>query len=98
MKIVFDKKEYVAENRITVSDFVKLLHLEKTVLAVKINNAIASPDYILKDGDVLTSITIADDEGYLIYKETLIILLLHAAEELSDCSAVFIRQSVNKST
>ena len=98
MKIVFDKKEYVAENRITVSDFVKLLHLEKTVLAVKINNAIASPDYILKDGDVLTSISIADDEGYLIYKETLIILLLHAVEELSDCSAVFIRQSVNKST
>lgn len=98
MKINFDKKEYTINGKITVSDFVASQNLEKTVLAVKRNNTIVKPEYIIKDGDVITPITISDDEGYLIYKETLIIVLLHAAETLSDCSAVFIRQSVNKST
>ncbi len=98
MKINFDKKEYTVDDKITVSDFIKSQNLEKTVLAVKRNNAIVAPGYILKDRDEITSITISDDEGYLIYKETLIIVLLHAVEQLSDCSAVFIRQSVNKST
>ncbi len=98
MKIIFDKKEYSIDKEITVSDFVKSQSLEKTVLAVKRENKIVPPNYVLSDSDVITPITISDDEGYLIYKETLIILLLHAAEELSDCSAVFIRQSVNKST
>ena len=98
MKIVFDKKECSLDNKITAGEFVKSQNLEKNVLACKVKNRIISHDYIIKDGDVITPITISDDEGYLIYKETLIIVLLHAVEQLSDCSAVFIRQSVNKST
>lgn len=98
MKIIFDKKEYLINEEISVSDFVKLQNLEKTVLACKVRNKIVAPDYVLTDGDEVTPVTISDEEGYLIYKETLILVLLNAAEELSDCSAVFIRQSVNKST
>ena len=76
----------------------ELAKKDKSVLALKINNKIVPKDYIVNSSDEVNAITIADDEGYLIYKETLIILLLNAVEELSDCSALFIRQSVNKST
>ncbi len=98
MKIIFDNKEYIAEVGTTISNFIKSQNLENTVLACKVKNKIMSADYVISEGDEITSVTISDEEGYLIYKETLIILLLHAAEQLSDCSAVFVRQSVNKST
>lgn len=98
MKIIFDNKEYTVESGTNISDFIKSRNLDDVVLACKIKNKIVPADYTVSDGDEIASVTISDEEGYLIYKETLIILLLHAAEQLSDCSAVFIRQSVNKST
>ncbi len=95
IEITYNKNRMTAGTAITAGELAKK---DKKILALKINNAIAPADYVIKTGDVVEEIKISDDEGYLIYKETLIILLLHAVEELSDCSAVFIRQSVNKST
>lgn len=94
----FGEKRIVLEKSIGVGEFVRGEEAFSNVLACKRNNVILNADYMIKDNDSLEPITIKCDEGYLIYKESLILLLLDAAESLADCAAVFVRQSVNKST
>ncbi len=92
------------ENRITVPDsttageYITQNNMEESVLCCKVNNRIASADYVLCEGDIVRPLTIADDEGYLIYKESLILVLLNAAEQISNGNTILVRQSVNKST
>lgn len=82
----------------TAMEYVRGKGLEGTVLALKVNNEIAQPERVLQNGDNVSSLTIATDEGYLIYKESLILVLLYAAELIYGCEPVYVRQSVNKST
>ena len=93
----YDKKSVVTDEKISLGNYVKSIGMEKSVLSCKVNNVIRDKDYIINESDIIEPITIENDEGYLIYKETLIIVLLHAAEQIEGCSAVFVRQSVNKS-
>lgn len=94
-----DKKEFVLSDKNTkIGEFLTKESSFKNVLCAKVNNEIVSADYVIKNGDEVKTITIESDEGYYIYKESLIIVLLHAAETLGRATAVFIRQSVNKST
>ncbi len=94
----YDKKNVVADKKTSLGDFVKSIKKEKSVLSCKVNNIIRDKDYVIKEHDCIEPITIENDEGYLIYKETLILVLLHAAEQIEGCNALFVRQSVNKST
>lgn len=94
----YDRKNTVVDGKTTLGDYIKSIKMEKSVLSCKVNNVIMDKDYVIKENDFVEPITIENDEGYLIYKETLILVLLNAAEQIKGCNAVFIRQSVNKST
>lgn len=83
---------------INTGDFIRSIGADDTVLCVKANGRIVPADYVINEGDELLPITIASDEGYLIYKESLIVMLLHAFEQINGAKTVFVRQSVNKST
>lgn len=98
IKFLYDSKETTVQKEITTGDFILQEGLGKSVLACKVNGKIVPSDYEISSGDVIESLTIKSDEGYLIYKESLILLLLHAAEQISGANTVFVRQSVNKST
>ena len=97
-EFIYNGKSYMTDTPTTASAFVRSIGEEKKVLSLKANGKVVPGDYRIEDGDNLTSLTIASDEGYLIYKESLILLLLHAAEQMQGIRAVFVRQSVNKST
>ncbi|MBQ6937986.1 MAG: hypothetical protein IJN36_05675, partial [Clostridia bacterium] len=94
----YDRKNTVVDGEITLGDYIKSIKMEKNVLSCKVNNVIKDKDYVIRENDFVEPITIENDEGYMIYKETLILVLLHAAEQIEGCNALFIRQSVNKST
>lgn len=94
----YDGNKISYNTPVTAGDFIRSIGADDTVLCVKVNGRIVPEDYCIKEGDVIFPITIASDEGYLIYKESLIIMLLHAAEQIQGTKAVFVRQSVNKST
>jgi len=98
IKVRIDGCETQINEGTSVIEYVYLNRIEDKVLAYKINNHIARCDYVFKDGDEAVSVTISSDEGYLIYKETLILLMLDAAEQLYGYEPAIVRQSVNKST
>ena len=93
------KKDICIQNdEISVFEYLKNNNLSDKVLAAKVNNKIVEQDYMLKSGDKLSPLDISTDEGYLIYKETLILVLIDAAQRLFGADPLIIRQSVNKST
>lgn len=94
----YGEKKITLEKKISVGEFIKRNALEESVLCCKANGKIVASDYIINDNDFLMPLTIGSDEGYLIYKETLILVLLHASEQIESAHTVFVRQSVNKST
>lgn len=94
----YGENKITLENKISVGEFIKENNLSESVLCCKVNGKVVGADYVIEDKDTITPITIADDEGYLIYKESLILVLLHAVEQIESANAVFVRQSVNKST
>ena len=94
----YDGEKINLEKPISAGDYIRLIGKNDSVLACKVNGNIKPVDYILKDGDSVYPLTISNDEGYLIYKESLILLFLHAAEQIIGANTVFVRQSVNKST
>lgn len=94
----YDEKKVNIKTPISVGVYVKQAGLAESVLACKVNGKIVPVDYMLKDGDAVLPLTISTDEGYLIYKESLILVFLHAAEQIVGANTVFVRQSVNKST
>lgn len=97
MKITLDKKVVeIAEN--TTAAQLADLNAGDGVLCYKVNNAVVGRDFVFCEGDTAQSLTIATDEGYLIYKETLILVLLAAVNALFDKMPLLVRQSVNKST
>ena len=98
IKFTYDSESFSTEKEIKIGDFITQKGLGKSVLACKVNGKIVPSDYILQSGDTVFPLTIKSDEGYLIYKESLILLLLHAAEQITGADTVFVRQSVNKST
>ena len=92
-------KDIIIQNdEITVFEYLKKNNLTGSVLAAKVNNKIVQQDFVLKSGDKLNLLDISTDEGYLIYKETLILVLIDAAQSLFGADPLIIRQSVNKST
>lgn len=92
-------KDIIIQNdEITVFEYLKKNKLTDSVLAAKVNNKIVEQDFVLKSGDKLNLLDISTDEGYLIYKETLILVLIDAAQSLFGADPLIIRQSVNKST
>lgn len=94
----YGENKITLEKKISVGEFIKRNAYDKNVLCCKANGKIVASDYIIDNNDILQPLTISSDEGYLIYKETLILVLLHAAEQTDSAHAVFVRQSVNKST
>lgn len=94
----YDGQKVNMETPTSVGVYIKQEGLSESVLACKVNGKIVSVDYMLEDGDWVLPLTISTDEGYLIYKESLILVFLHAAEQIAGANAVFVRQSVNKST
>lgn len=94
----YNDKTVNIEKPISTGEYIKNLGLSESVLACKVNGKVVSVDHIIEEGDLLTPLTIREDEGYLIYKESIILVFLHAVEQLEDAHAVFVRQSVNKST
>lgn len=100
MMITFtcENEKINAEERIPAGRFIEERGLSASVLACKVNGSIVAADYEISDGDRVELLSIEADEGYLIYKESLILMLLHAVEMTEGVSAVFVRQSVNKST
>ena len=98
IKFLYNFEKISIEKETKIGDFIIEKGLGKSVLACKVNGGIVSSDYKISNDDVIEPLTIANDEGYLIYKESLILLLLHAVEQISGVNTVFIRQSVNKST
>ncbi len=86
------------EKPVSTGEYIKKIGLSTSVLACKVNGKVVSADHIIEDGDCLIPLTISTDEGYLIYKESIILVFLHAVEQLEDANTVFVRQSVNKST
>lgn len=98
INITVDGKKEIIKSGETAFEYVKNRLLEDNVLALKVNNRIVSGKYVLNENDSVVKLTIASDEGYLIYKETLILLLLDAAEKLYGYDPIIVRQSVNKST
>lgn len=95
---IYNGKEEKLDTSITVGKYVGKLNLLSSVLACKVNGKIVAADHMIENGDVVLPLTISTDEGYLIYKESLILLFLHAAEQIVGLNPVFVRQSVNKST
>lgn len=93
----YDGKKIKSEP-ISVGEFVRGNSLAQSVLCCKVNGEIAEADYKICGGDNVEPLTISSDEGYLIYKESLILVLLHAAEKTEHARTLFVRQSVNKST
>lgn len=93
-----ENEKQSTEKRISVGTFIENEGLSSSVLACKVDGRIVSADYVIEENDAIVPLTISSDEGYLIYKESLILVLLHAVEMTEGTSAVFIRQSVNKST
>ena len=98
IEIFVDGKSILLKKGCNVADFLRKEDKASEVLAYKVNNKIVDKDYVFKDGDEVVSLTIETDEGYLIYKETLILVLIDAAERLYGAAPVSVRQSVNKST
>ncbi len=98
IKFIYENEKVSIAPNTKIGDFIRQRKLCKSVLACKVNGSIAAYDYEIQDGDNVEGITIYTGEGYMIYKETLIMLLLYAAETIEGCSTVFVRQSVNKST
>ncbi len=98
INIYVDNKEYSVNEGCTVEEFLSTNNKKSEVLAYKVNNVIRDQNYVFKNNDKVDSLTIATDEGYLIYKETLILVLIKAVETLYGRAPVSIRQSVNKST
>ena len=94
----YNDEKVSSEKPITTGEYIKKIGLLESVLACKVNGKVVSADHIIKDGDSLIPFTISTDEGYLIYKESIILVFLHAVEQMDDAHAVFVRQSVNKST
>jgi len=94
----YEKEKINTEKSFSAGEFVRQRELSETVLACKVNGNIVAADYMIKNGDLLEPLTISSDEGYLIYKESIILVLLHAVEKTDGVKAVFVRQSVNKST
>ena len=97
INFTYENEKMSTEKRITVGKLVEERGLSSSVLACKVDGKIVSADYVIEENDVIEPLTISSDEGYLIYKESLILVLLHAVE-MTDTNAVFVRQSVNKST
>ncbi len=97
INFTYENEKLSTEKRITVGKLVEEMGLSSSVLACKVDGKIVSADYVIEENDVIEPLTISSDEGYLIYKESLILVLLHAVE-MTDANAVFVRQSVNKST
>ncbi len=98
INFTYENEKLSTEKRITVGKFIENKGLSSSVLACKVDGKIVSADYTINENDKIESLTISSDEGYLIYKESLILVLLHAVEMTDGASAVFVRQSVNKST
>lgn len=98
ISLTVDGNDIKLKEGITAAEYVRENGLAGSVLALKVNNEIAQPERVLQNGDNVSSLTIATDEGYLIYKESLILVLLYAAELIYGCEPVYVRQSVNKST
>lgn len=98
MQITLDKKKMQIDKGTTADELLKKLDAYKDVLCYKVNNEHVGRSYVFRENDEVTSLTIKTDEGYLIYKETLILVLLSAADAIFDCAPVIVRQSVNKST
>ena len=98
ISLTIDGKSIELKDGTTAIGYVRENGLEGSVLALKVNNEIAPPERVLQSGDTVSFLTIATDEGYLIYKESLILVLLYAAELIYGCEPVYVRQSVNKST
>ncbi len=98
MTFTYENEKVNMDTPVKIGDFVKLKGQEKTVLACKADNVLMPYDYIIRDGDDIVPVTIESGEGYMIYKETIVLLLLYAAESMQECNTVFVRQSVNKST
>ena len=73
---VFNGEKVNMGKELSLGLYIRENALENSVLACKVNGRIRSVDYIVQDGDEIKPLTIKSDEGYLIYKETLIILLL----------------------
>ena len=94
----FNGEKVNIEKDITIGEYIKKRKLSDKVIVCKVNGEIVPSDYMIGDNDCVIPLTIAADEGYLIYKESLILLFLHAAEQIDGVHAVFVRQSVNKST
>jgi len=94
----YENEKINNEKQITTGKLVEERGLSSSVLACKVNGRVVSEDYAIADGDRIEPLSISSDEGYLIYKESLILVLLHAVEMMEGASAVFVRQSVNKST
>jgi len=94
----YENEKINTEEGITVGKFVEEKGLSSTVLACKVDGKIVAEDYVIEENDVIEPLTISSDEGYLIYKESLILMLLHAVEMTEGANTVFVRQSVNKST
>ncbi len=98
ISFTYDKNEVNIEKSISIGDYIREIGVSDSVLACKVNGKVVSVEYMLKNRDKVEPLTIGTDEGYLIYKESIILVLLHAVEQISGADAVFIRQSVNKST
>lgn len=94
----YNDEKVTINKPVSTGEYIREIGLSQSVLACKVNGKIVSSDHMIKDGDFVIPLTISTDEGYLIYKESIILVFLHAVEQLEDAQAVFVRQSVNKST
>ena len=99
MTVLFNNREVEIDKNYTVLEFLKKQNADlKKVLAVKANNEFCGIDYRVNDGDKLKTVELTSEEGYKIYRHSLIFIFITSALKVYPGCKLDIKQSVGKST